>query len=713
MDSKTVTVIAPGRVEQDDVQARRLAGERCKTSYVGDEAVSFTPIAAYPFGDDTRVLFDCKRTMLPQWEAVDRTTDLVLLTVGGNDLRFADIVKQCFAVGFRDPHDCKDKIDAANAKMPQLQQDIAETLDKIRGKMRPDAKIILLSYPFLEKDESLTLGTKVSTPFGDVGTSYQLGKEVRALGRNGDAAQQAAVTSVNQTTGARVTYVPDIKSLFAGHEPDGRVLHRNDSRWIHEFDTTAQAEWYHYNSTGHTQIGNLLAGKGDFGVTRMATSGDTGIDVAFIVDTTGSMGTSIDSAKAAANALVQSISASSASARFSVIDYRDFAERTGETSDYPARLVSDFTTSAAEVTAAINGLSLGDGGDWQETMYSALHMAFGLTWRPGVKKLTVVLADAPPLSPEPISGLTKEQIIAESLAIDPVEVHVVDVGEAVEGDLQEITEQTNGGVYSSADADAADAILEAVEESTARPFAWVGGPYTGKVGTTFTFDGSGSYALVGDLASYAWDFDSDGVTDQTTTTPSVSRTVTDEYDGVVSLRVTDQDGRVGLATAVLKVTDDGDEVPRAEDNCPDVINPGQEDEDTDGVGDACDTTPGFPTIDKPGVYELVATQPPAIVKVSNVKIGSVTKAKNNRTVKVRVTCVAPMARCVGTLTVWVKGTSFTKRYSIAARSTQTVEVTVPEGVRSNLAKRSVKVVVRVKSDGLPSTTRTVKFNRKR
>lgn len=133
------------------------------------------------------------------------------------------------------------------------------------------------------------------------------------------------------------------------------------------------------------------------------------------------------------------------------------------------------------------------------------------------------------------------------------------------------------------------------------PYAWINGGYVVRVGREATFDGSGSYARAGTLVSYAWDFDDDGVIDRTTATPMVMRRLTEPYSGVVVLTVTDSGGRTATGTAHLAVTDDGDEVPRDRDNCPDVDNMGQEDFDHDGIGDMCDRTPGWEGPDQGGV----------------------------------------------------------------------------------------------------------------
>jgi hypothetical protein len=78
------------------------------------------------------------------------------------------------------------------------------------------------------------------------------------------------------------------------------------------------------------------------------------------------------------------------------------------------------------------------------------------------------------------------------------------------------------------------------------------------------------------------DGDNDGVTDEDDNCPDVSNPGQEDSDG---------DGSGDACDDTPTGDDDGDGVDNGEDNCVDVANPNQQDTDGDGVGDACDDTP--------------------------------------------------------------------------------------------------------------------------
>lgn len=544
----------------------------------------------------------CTRFLKAQTDAIGPDTDLVLFTNGGNDIKFSDIVKQCFVIGSRSPGDCREKVNYARDNFAGAMLGVQAAIDRMRNNgLRDDAKVVYVGYPLLALDN----GYDLTSWFGAGRDNYKVADEVRALGLEGNRQQAQLIANDNVSHPGQVRFIDNVPAYFEGHEPDGSATRRNPDRWLNEFlepSKTDQREWYHPNNLGHEAYKDILVG-----ASPLVDGGDTtasgDIDIVFTIDTTGSMGSYIAQVKQYAQSLVDQVNAQTNSARFALISYRDDPAWTRYSADYPARVESGFTTDATALKAAINALSVNGGGDWPETMYSGIDAALDLPWRPGVKKVVIVLADAPPHDPEPISGLTGQDIIDHALAVDPAEVYVVDTGSAVSASLANVVSRTGGSSIDSSSADVPGALLALLQSAIDKPYAWINGPYTQQIGEPVTIDGSGSYATTGDLVSYAWDYDGDGEVDETTAAPVVTHTWATAYFGIMSLTVTDSEGRSSVATTHVGITEDGDEIPAAEDNCPDVANMGQDDYDSDGIGDACDDTPGWPTEDIDGVVE--------------------------------------------------------------------------------------------------------------
>lgn len=511
--------------------------------------------------------FQCSRFVTPQINAIGEGVNLVLMTMGGNDLDFDNIVMSCFVpyLGYRSARDCETYVEKAIDDLDDLQTELEQAFSDIRDELEPGAKIVYVSYPHLMLDVSYQIRDL------DDGYIYNAGERIRYLATLGDIYQKAAVANANAEE-EYVIFYEGTKELFAGHEPNPFSEIQNPDRWITELEgflllEVNQKEAYHPNALGHENWGEALSVFETFGAAPGAFDANSDIDVVFVVDTTGSMGGEIAQVQADIAELVDQLAATTDSYRVAVVSYRDFPERTGSSSDYPARVDQTFTSDLSLIQAAIDSLTAQGGGDGPETVFSGIQAAISLSWRPGVTKIAIVIGDAPALSPEPISNLTAPQIVANSIAVDPVQVVGVNVGSLnSNGALGEIADGTGGSIISGTSG-LTEAILEILDQAVNQPFAWLGQAYSGKIGQPVQFDASGSFDPSGlPLTLYEWDFDGDGVYDLATAEATATHTYDAAFNNFVVLRVTGPGG-TALASARTVVNVEGYALQGDEDPC--------------------------------------------------------------------------------------------------------------------------------------------------
>lgn len=243
---------------------------------------------------------------------------------------------------------------------------------------------------------------------------------------------------------------PEVKRIICA-STNGRYYHGDDYSGLLDLNQAIRNSLL----TRESSVGSIV------------NMGGSGLDLCFVVDTTGSMGDDIDNAKENMKNIISSLQEKTSDYRVALIDYRDFSYR-GYSYDYPAMIQFDFTNDNEEIISGINDLSLGNGGDNPETVYSGLAETLKLNWRDRAQKVIIILGDAEPLDPEPETGYTYD-IIAKMLYEADLYIDVEDSDDRVLGDA----EDSLISVYSigtSASSDAAD-FFEKISSDT-------GGAYT-------------------------------------------------------------------------------------------------------------------------------------------------------------------------------------------------------------------------------------------
>jgi lysophospholipase L1-like esterase len=165
-----------------------------------------------------------------QLEALSPGTDLITLSLGGNDVGFTGAVLACV---LGNDTACQVAIESSIA---QIKHDLPAKLDKVYGELRkraPRATVVVLGYPYL---------------FDQGGANCLNSAKWTYLNRGADlldnTIEQRAIAA-----GARFV---DVRKVFAGHGACG------SDPWLNSAMLSKPQESFHPNSAGQTE-GYLVA----------------------------------------------------------------------------------------------------------------------------------------------------------------------------------------------------------------------------------------------------------------------------------------------------------------------------------------------------------------------------------------------------------------------------------------------------------------------
>ena len=176
-----------------------------------------------------------------------------------------------------------------------------------------------------------------------------------------------------------------------------------------------------------------------------------------------------------------------------------------------------------------------------------------------------MITDAPYKDPEAVGGLTTAQVLQAAKDLDPAQIYPVLTGGGNEAQYQPLADGSGGTLYVANDpAAVATAITDALKTTIAAPVAALTTRSPARPGDAVNFTAGGSYDPVGDdLTSYEWDFNGDGVIDDTTTTERTTHVYAAAFVGTATVTVHSVGGGKATATAPIDIRADAPHAPGA------------------------------------------------------------------------------------------------------------------------------------------------------
>lgn len=510
-DSFVYPEAEPTDAQRDDAFYIEWATARPECTPVpgSEEYILTNVVRAASATGGSSITVTCEHWLRPQVDALNPDVDLVLFTVGGNDAKFPDIMRQCLVMS--SVPGCQQALDAGeDYGRNHYENDLTEVFEQIHARTDGNAKVVYLGYPRLEMSEDLIITSIVDGTFQQLPVAAELDR----LLTEGAAAQRAAVDAANAAYGPGfVTYLDGITELFRGHEADARPAVANPHRWIAEaFETTVKDEWYHFRPEGHAAIAHYVSSFGDFGAGGEAPARD----IALVSN--GEPRVLSDFA--------QSLGEHLTGARLSVIEQRTAVDGVG--------LERRVVASGLDVPDFKAWVSQGATSDvpW----YEASEVELSARWNATQQVLFVGdVSDG-------VGDLASLFSGAEHGGKPVATTAVVDTGEQPLALAGEYT-------WAPTPNEAADAVRTSVQRLATVPYAWAGAVYSLTSAGQLTLDAGGSYGS--SALTYEWDLDHDGVFEYSADGPAFTAEAGAVTPGWVGLRVTSAGGAQTVSNAYV------------------------------------------------------------------------------------------------------------------------------------------------------------------
>lgn len=203
----------------------------CDRSSEGYPAVIAGAVKAKSFknvtcsGATTAEMAKAQGTNPAQLSALSADTDLVTLTIGGNDIGFTEIITNCVVGSFSDPtgSPCKKQYnasgsDAITTRINSTAAKLTVTLQYVRA-LAPKARVLVVGYPSLVPDDGKACRPGVPFADGDVPYLRDVNKKLNQ-----------ALADRAKRVGAEYA---DTYTMTVGHD----MCQNESDRWIEPIET--------------------------------------------------------------------------------------------------------------------------------------------------------------------------------------------------------------------------------------------------------------------------------------------------------------------------------------------------------------------------------------------------------------------------------------------------------------------------------------------